>query len=361
MSRGAELRRFFIGHMVAVWILAVASLGMKGHVRQRDNGSWVFVLSPQELAQRCTGDRRHLHWVEGGAVSRCKRCDSPMSAPKLEWRKKWHGSFASPEEAQRALNDALGKLDEGRDPFPSAIRVHEFVPRWLAHKELSQRTRPSTLAGYRRLIDKYIFPEVGALRLDRVRVAHIQKILDKAAISSSARTVQQIRAVCSSMFSTAVKWEMITHNPVRGADAIKPERLHLEVPTAPQVNALIEQARETPWAVPILRGHSRHAAKRNPGYQMVRSRPRGPQGVDRPKPSTGPGRGTQVLRSEEQSEPASDRSPAIRGSDPPGMAQGADGAQIASRSSVAGAEPSLRPGRWRTPSTRTVSAMPASA
>lgn len=113
--------------------------------------------------------------------------------------------------------------------------------------------RPTTLRRYRTLLYSYVLPVIGGMRLDRVRVAHIRRVLDNAIEAGLApRTVQQIRAICSSMFTTAVAWEMIDHNPVRGAKARQADRPELEVPTTAQVGALIDQARGTPWALPVL-------------------------------------------------------------------------------------------------------------
>jgi integrase len=221
-----------------------------GSVLRRGKG-WVFIVDlGSQPKQRCTGCR-FQRWVDGSVLGRCKSCDAAMGEPRLERRQKWSRQYPTKTEAQRAHRDAQGLIDKGRDPFPESLTGHELASRWLEHK--NGPVRATTLRRYRTLLNRYILPAIGGLPVSQVRPAHIQRLLDEAVRRGlAARTVQQIRAVCSSMFSTAERWEIIDRNPVRGARTRQPERPDLEVPTAAQVAALVEAARGTVWAVPVL-------------------------------------------------------------------------------------------------------------
>lgn len=84
-------------------------------------------------------------------------------------------------------------------------------------------------------------------------MAHIRHVLDRAKECGLApRTIAQLRAVTSSMFSTALEWELVETNPVRGTKVPTPSRPDLEIPTTEEVLALIEAARGTPWEIPVL-------------------------------------------------------------------------------------------------------------
>jgi integrase len=90
------------------------------------------------------------------------------------------------------------------------------------------------------------------MRLDRVKPAHVRNVLDKASATLSARSVQHVRAVMSGLFATALEWELIAINPVKATKAVTAPRPELEVPTAEQTMALLEAAKGTQWATPLL-------------------------------------------------------------------------------------------------------------
>jgi integrase len=104
-----------------------------------------------------------------------------------------------------------------------------------------------------RLIRTYALPSLGGLRVDRVRPAHVEAILDAATAKGLApRTVRQVRAALSSAFSTAARWGLVAVNPVRATTSPTPAKPDLVTPTAAQLRGIADAAEGTPWAVPVL-------------------------------------------------------------------------------------------------------------
>ena len=196
---------------------------MRGHVRKRGS-RWAIVV---ELDRDPITGRRKQKWVSG---------------------------FATKAAAERELRKRLRFLDEGEDPFPEKLSVRDFViDRWLPHLETQGRLRPRTLRNYRQLMRDHVLPRLGAMELRRVRPAHVQEVLDEMTRAErAARTVAHARAAMSAAFSAAVRWQLVTVNPVRATEAPAKKPPDLRVPTAVELRTLVEAARGTVWEVPIM-------------------------------------------------------------------------------------------------------------
>jgi integrase len=91
------------------------------------------------------------------------------------------------------------------------------------------------------------------MRLDRVRPAHVQTVLDAATEAGlSPATVSKVRAALSSMFNMAVKWTLVASNPVRATSTPTIRAPKLTTPTAAQLRSLADAAVGTTWEIPVL-------------------------------------------------------------------------------------------------------------
>ena len=103
----------------------------RGTVRQRSSGRWYAVLSVTDA----TGRR---------------------SRPTI-------GPFASKREANAALTAALAERDAGSYVVPSAEPLAVFLATWLESRR--HDLRPSTLHGYRGVVERYVSDGLGATSL----------------------------------------------------------------------------------------------------------------------------------------------------------------------------------------------------
>lgn len=189
---------------------------MRGHVRKRGE-TWSFVV------------------------------DVTSEGPR---RQKWKGGFRTRKEAERELRRYLVLVEAGGDPFPEEITLAVYTTRWLEHQR--GRLRPSTHRRYGQLLAEAT-AVVGSLRLDRVRPAHVQQVMDQMTKRGLApRTVIQARAVLGHAMRQAVAWGLIPVSPVQAVKPPKPERPQLEVPSSEQLLRLVEAAAGTMWELPIL-------------------------------------------------------------------------------------------------------------
>lgn len=80
-------------------------------------------------------------------------------------------------------------------PIGAGATVEEFLRFWLENYG-ETKLRPTTLANYRAIIAKHIFPVIGALKLEELSWQHLQALYrTKQQEGLSARTVRLIHAI----------------------------------------------------------------------------------------------------------------------------------------------------------------------
>ena len=128
-----------------------------------------------------------------------------------------HGDVA-PDEARKDAAAIIDRIQRGEEPFPTPPApeptVADLAARCMtAHVEVN--CRPNTVATFRRMVERYIVPELGRLELSAVERSHVTdlhfKMRDKPAQAN--HTVK----VLSKMFRLAEAWGMTPsrRNPCR--------------------------------------------------------------------------------------------------------------------------------------------------
>jgi integrase len=226
---------------------------MNGHVRKMSGSTWGFVVDvPRQPARRCNACGRR-YWCDEKPPTACEKCGGDLGAPQPERRQKWHSGFKTKTAAQNGLRDALNRMDRGEEPVPTSVTLAEFVDTWEQHMEVHDKPRLVTRTNYLKLVRRWVLPAIGTVRLDRVRVADVQGVLDAMVAAGKAPgTVAHTRAALSSCFAFALRGQLVQSNPVRATTTPTRRAPQLHIPTPEQLLTLIEKAKGTPWEVPVL-------------------------------------------------------------------------------------------------------------
>ena len=124
---------------------------------------------------------------------------------------------ASPAEPLSPGALAAGKPD-----------VAGYLRRWLAHAR--GRVRAVTYEGYEVLLRRHALPRLGQLPLQELDPLTIQNLYsellagDAESGGLSAGTVLNLHLVLNQAFAQAVRWQLLTANPVAGAQPPRPRR-----------------------------------------------------------------------------------------------------------------------------------------
>jgi integrase len=182
-----------------------------GTIRQRDNGSW--------QARYVDGDGRQR------ALTRATR-----------------------REATEAMREAQERSRQGVRPLPATTTVADWLELWLADRE--RALRPSTVSSYRETCIRYIVPNIGRVRLDRLTPEDVGAMIRALEARTdphvlSARTVRYAVNVLRIALSRAVRSRRLPVN-VAGpqyVDAPKAVPHQLHPLTAAQVRAFLESVK----------------------------------------------------------------------------------------------------------------------
>ncbi len=182
---------------------------MSGHIERRGKDSWRITV---ELARDPVWGRR---------------------------RKRTFTVRGTKREAQRALTEALRLRDQGIDIAPSRITVAEYLQRWLGDYA-GPNVAPSTLLRYRQICRR-LSGQIGALRLQALRPAHIQAAYARLREDALApRTVLHHHRVLKEALRHAVGWQLLERNPADAVSAPRPERTEMRALDADGVERLLD-------------------------------------------------------------------------------------------------------------------------
>jgi integrase len=96
---------------------------------------------------------------------------------------------------------------------PTNLTVDELLDRWL--KQCQRHVRTNTHAWYCSLMDNYVRPHIGKCALAQLKPFDFEDLYAKLTEQGlSGRTVRHVHTRLGTAFKQAVKWEMLTKNPV---------------------------------------------------------------------------------------------------------------------------------------------------
>jgi integrase len=172
---------------------------------------------------------------------------------------KSHTVKGTKRRAQSELNELLSKLQRGEYVAPSRTTVSEYLERWLTDYA-GMRVGAKTLERYAEIVRTHLAPALGHHPLPKLQPLHIQAYYSHALQLGrrdgrgglSAQTVLHHHRVLREALQQALRWQLLARNP---ADAVEPphaRRREMEVFDHREVERLLDAARGTRLAVPVL-------------------------------------------------------------------------------------------------------------
>ena len=138
-------------------------------------------------------------------------------------RQKRVAGFATERQAKAALAAAQVEVSRGRLQYAPVRTFADLAEEWLA--VVGPNRKATTLANYRTLVGAYLLPSLGALRLDRLSTAQIQRLYVKLRERGgrdgrplSGTHVRNVHQVLHNVLGYAVKMGYVSTN---AADAVE--------------------------------------------------------------------------------------------------------------------------------------------
>ncbi len=156
--------------------------------------------------------------------------------------RKW--VYSKTERETLAKLNALRRRQEQGENLAAAPRaMGEWLTEWLSTKE-REGTRPSTLRGYRWLIETHVRPALGKVALEKVTPTMIRRLLAaKQDAGLSSATVRHIHGMIRNVLGDAEREELVHRNAARAVRAPTVRQIERQVLSVEDARRLIESIR----------------------------------------------------------------------------------------------------------------------
>jgi hypothetical protein len=169
-------------------------------------------------------------------------------------------------QAKRELAELVAAVRaEGEGGAGSPVSV--LLERWFA--VASGSWAPTTIRQTRSVLDRYLHPRIGSVRLGNLTPARIDELYAELRRTGglngqplSAGTVVRVQVVLRSALSQAVRWGWIWDNPAQRTHRITVPKRELRPPTPAELEALLAYANDMingstcSWSWPRSPGHA---------------------------------------------------------------------------------------------------------
>ena len=147
--------------------------------------------------------------------------------------------------AERALKLTLrDRIAPGQSDIVGETKVEMLGRRWL--NELPSDRSPITQT-YLYVLENYVIPTVGALRVREVNTPAVDRTLKIVSTKAGPGAAKTTRSVLSGMFRLAVRHGAVSANPVREAAPISaPRKSRVRALTRDEVEEL-DRSAALPW------------------------------------------------------------------------------------------------------------------
>lgn len=161
-------------------------------------------------------------------------------------------TFDTKRDATRAFNEHKVKMDKGTQIMPSEYTFAQWLDYWYKDIILPQ-IEETTAYGYRGMIENYLKPQLGEIRLQKLTARDIQQyytwLMDEKELSPN--TVIKHHNLLTNTLNAAERQEYITKNPMRAVSPPKKRQREAKFYTPEQLGTLLDKAVGTRLELPV--------------------------------------------------------------------------------------------------------------
>ena len=162
-------------------------------------------------------------------------------------------TFDTKRDATRAFNEHKVKMDKGTQIMPSEYTFAHWLDYWYKDILLPQ-IEATTAYGYRGMIENYLKPQLGEIRLQKLTARDIQQyytwLMGEKELSPN--TVIKHHNLLTNTLNAAERQEYITKNPMRAVSPPKKRQREAKFYTPEQLGILLDKAVGTRLELPVF-------------------------------------------------------------------------------------------------------------
>jgi integrase len=142
-------------------------------------------------------------------------------------KRKWTPAGATQAEADDKLTEVMGAVKRGVYVNATRVTVEKFlIEQWLPAARAT--VKPSTAELYATIIDIYVVPHIGGVRLQELRGSHLNRLYATLSTTGSRsrkplapKTIRNVHTLLHRACRDAVRWELVARNVTESADPPK--------------------------------------------------------------------------------------------------------------------------------------------
>lgn len=168
-------------------------------------------------------------------------------------QQKSKGGFKTKKEAEKALNELIVTIEKG-DYFVSEDMIFkDYLEKWL-NEYCINNLAPKTIKTYNQLINAYIAPKLGNIKLNKLKPLDLQSFYNylQNDLNLSGTTALRCHEVINISLKHAVQWQMLNKNVATLVQRPKKNKTEMNVLTAEQTNKLLERLKGLTLYLPVL-------------------------------------------------------------------------------------------------------------
>lgn len=186
--------------------------------------------------------------IEGMTVqARCRTDRRYKCSIEIRYRRHGYNISASGRTEQEAKENFIHKLHvfEGKVEEPTFKNFHQFAMEWF-EKFHKRKVKPRTYECDLNRYKNHIRPPIGNYDIKSISPVLLQRILDKY---EGTKTGDEIYSLLNQIFNAAIKFNLITHNPLGMVFHRTHERQHGKALTHQEERYLMESVKGTKYEV----------------------------------------------------------------------------------------------------------------
>lgn len=137
---------------------------------------------------------------------------------------------------QRFVIDFEDRVKNGKFLDGEKMSFMDFSDKWLSEYVIN-RMEAKTYALYEDYLQRHINPVIGHLKLSKIQPTHLNSLYNKLLKERkdgrtggySAKTIKNIHDIISSLFKTAIQWNVMIDNPCTRIKPPKPDRQNADI------------------------------------------------------------------------------------------------------------------------------------
>lgn len=161
-------------------------------------------------------------------------------------------TFDTKRDATRAFNEHKVKMDKGTQIMPGEYTFAQWLDYWYKDIILPQ-IEETTAYGYRGMIENYLKPQLGEIRLQKLTARDIQQyytwLMGEKELSPN--TVIKHHNLLTNTLNAAERQEYITKNPMRAVSPPKKRQREAKFYTSEQLGTLLDKVVGTRLELPV--------------------------------------------------------------------------------------------------------------